>query len=194
MVRLRGLGYLAVGQGRIYWYHSTVSYKSSRIWKSDIQSALTLWNWERRGGISIRSRIPMIVRSRVVFDFSKPRTWTSYRFFSIDLVTLICLNLYQSTAIRFCRWGHGWLQLWLETISNMSNFTPRYASISDARAAGENRLNILIWDIELVSEGAVCEFCRVTAAERKLRLCARCKCVQYVKTSSWQKCPLWLEG
>jgi len=44
----------------------------------------------------------------------------------------------------------------------MSSFTPRYGSISDARAAG-----------------AVCEICRVTGAERKLRVCARCKNVQY---------------
>jgi hypothetical protein len=66
----------------------------------------------------------------------------------------------------------------------MSSFTPRYASISDARAASENRLHIidLIFIIELVSEGAVCEFCRVTAAEKKLRVCARCKNAQYVKT------------
>jgi hypothetical protein len=66
----------------------------------------------------------------------------------------------------------------------MSTFTPCYASISDARAAGENRLDIvdLILIIELVSEGAICDFCRVTGAETKLRVCAKCKCVQYVKT------------
>jgi hypothetical protein len=65
----------------------------------------------------------------------------------------------------------------------MSSFAPRYASISDARAAGENLLNIIyiIFIIELVSEGAICSICRVTGAERKLMVCARCKSVKYVK-------------
>jgi len=44
----------------------------------------------------------------------------------------------------------------------MSSFAPRYASISDARAAG-----------------AICSICRVTGAERKLMVCARCKSVKY---------------
>ena len=66
----------------------------------------------------------------------------------------------------------------------MSSPTPHYGSILDMRAAGENRLNIieLIFIIELVSEGAVCEVCRVTGTEKRLRVCARCKCVQYVNT------------
>jgi hypothetical protein len=66
----------------------------------------------------------------------------------------------------------------------MSDFTSRYPSISGARAAGENRLNIidLIFTIELVSQGIICNVCRVTGAEKKLRACAKCKSVLYVKT------------
>jgi len=47
----------------------------------------------------------------------------------------------------------------------MSDFTPRRCkSISRARAAGENRLNNmdLMFIIELVSQDAICTFCRVT--------------------------------
>jgi hypothetical protein len=66
----------------------------------------------------------------------------------------------------------------------MSSSTPRYASIPEARAAGEDRPNIsdMIFINELVSEGAVCSLCRVTGAEKKLSVCANCKLVLYVNT------------